>query len=342
MLGTRVLPIFVAAFIPLALSAQTPPAADHDHAAGGDAGASQDHAVGHDAAMDHDHAAMGHDTATMDHDHAAMHGGSYADLSELTREQIAIVEESVALFLDPQDARTAGFRPALGMIPTMGTHWVNAARMLTGTGSELTRPEHLMFSPVDGEPRLVGVAFAYQARPEDAKPDLFDGELDAWHTHPELSPPGRELTMLHVWFVPSPDGPFAGHNPWLPYWAVGLEPPDAARLADSTDSYRIRALGLALAETVESGRDESLVATLLRSSRIGDLEPRRTRIRELIPVLDAAQESGDLARWNAAADAAVAEWEAIRAANLAAIRFPQVRDRLDAFYGEMLTGGHAH
>jgi hypothetical protein len=68
--------------------------------------------------------------------------------------------------------------------------------------------------------------------------------------------------------------------------------------------------------------------------------PRRDRIRELIPILDAAEKSGDLAAWNAAADEAAAEWEAIRTANLAAVRMPQVRTRLAAFYEEMLTGGH--
>lgn len=326
MKGIRLLPVLLFAIVPLALGAQTSPAApDHDHGA-------HDQAAPHDAAAPQDHAGT--------HDHAAMHGGPETALSELAREQIAAVEASVAPFAQPATARDSGFRPALGMIPTMGTHWVNALRMLSGTGSDPARPEHLMFSPVAGEEKLVGVAFAYQARPGQETPDLFDGALDAWHTHPELSPPGMELTMLHVWFVPSPDGPFAGHNPWLAYWAVGLEPPAAARLADEADSYRIRALGLALAETVDEGRDGGLLSSLLRTGRLPALEPRRDRIRELIPVLEAAQVAGDPVAWNAAADAAVAEWEAIRAATLEAIRLPQVRDRLAAFYGEMLTGGH--
>jgi hypothetical protein len=318
------------AVAPCAAGAQTPaPEHDHAHPAPADGAAA-------DTPATHDHAS--HDPAT--HDHAAMHGTAGDSMSDLARDQVATVLASVSPFASPGAARASGFRPALGMIPTMGTHWVNVARMLTGTGSDLTRPEHLMFSPIDGVETLVGVAFAYQALPDQATPELFDGELDTWHTHPEISPPGRELTMLHVWFVESPDGPFAGHNPWLAYWAVGLEPPEATRLADEADSYRIRALGLALAETIEDGRRESLLFQLARSERLPDLEPRRERIRELIPVLDAAHEAGDLAAWNAAADEAVVEWEAIRAANLAAVRLPQVRDRLGAFYEEMLTGGH--
>jgi hypothetical protein len=288
--------------------------------------------------------AQAHDQAGQDpaagHDHAAMHGAAAVEaLPAATLEQVRLVEASVAELASIDAATGSGFRPALGVIPTMGTHWVNRERMRAGTGAELTRPEHLMFSPVDGEERLVGVAFAYQATPGEATPDLFVGELDAWHSHPGLSPPGQELTMLHVWFVPSPDGPFAGHNPWIPYWAVGLEPPDAARLADPEDSYRIRALGLALAETVEAGR-EGILSRFVEAR--ADAEPRRSRIRELIPVLEAAQKTGDTAAWNAAADEAVAEWEQIREASLSSIRAPLIRERLAGFYEQMLSGGHAH
>jgi hypothetical protein len=288
-------------------------------------------------AQAHDHA--GQDAAA-GHDHGAMHGAAAAEaLPPAALEQISLVEASVADFASIDAATGSGFRPALGMIPTMGTHWVNRERMRNGAGAELTRPEHLMFSPIDGEERLVGVAFAYQATPGEATPDVFVGELDAWHTHPELSPPGQELTMLHVWFVPSPDGPFAGHNPWLPFWAAGLEPPDAARLADPEDSYRIRALGLALSETVEAAR-EGILSRFVES-RV-DAEPRRERIRSLIPVLDAAQKAGDAAAWNAAADEAVAEWEQIREASLSSIRVPLIRERLTGFYEQMLSGGHGH
>jgi hypothetical protein len=263
-------------------------------------------------------------------------------LSDLAIEQTSAVRAAVADFETLESAWSAGFRPVLGMIPTMGTHWVSVIRMLAGTGSDLAKPEHLMFSPVHGEQQLVGAAFAYQALPDQEQPDLFDGALDGWHTHPELSPPGRVLTMLHVWFVPSPDGPFAGHNPWLPYWAVGLEPPDAARLADAEDGYRIRALALALSETVESeegggGRRGSV----LRRGRGPGLEDRRERIRDLIPELERAQREEDLEAWNAAADLAVAEWEQLRAAYLDSVRNPEFRDRLAAFYDEML-GGHPH
>jgi hypothetical protein len=255
---------------------------------------------------------------------------------------MSAVEAAVGEFADTESAWSAGFRPVLGMIPTMGTHWVSPLRMLTGSGSDPSRPEHLMFSLVNGEEQLVGAAFAYQAIPDEVRPDLFDGELDGWHTHPELSPPGRELTMLHVWFVPSPDGPFAGHNPWLPFWAVGLEPPDAARLADAEDGYRIRALALALAETIEGGERGARRGSILRRGRGPEIEDRRDRIREIIPELERAQREADVSAWNGAADIAVAEWEQLRAAYLDAVRNSDLRDRLSAFYDEMLGQSHSH
>ena len=36
------------------------------------------------------------------------------------------------------------------------------------------------------------------------------------------------------------DGPFAGHNPFLPFWATGVTPPDVKRMADPAVSARVR------------------------------------------------------------------------------------------------------
>src|SRR5688572_4429556 len=90
------------------------------------------------------------------HDHSLPMDDGTPLASELVMEQMAAVEASVAGFASPESAWGAGFRPVLGMIPTMGTHWVSPLRMLVGTGSDVGQPEHLMFSRVDGEPRLVG------------------------------------------------------------------------------------------------------------------------------------------------------------------------------------------
>jgi len=298
------------------------------------------------AQQNHQHA--GTDTAHS-RMHAQHHGEPHAwtglarphwpELSETAREQVARVEAAVAKFATPEAARSAGFRPALGLIPTMGVHWVNRTRVRDGQSLDLDTPDHLMFAPVNGKETLVGIAFAYNARPDDVSPDGFDGDLDAWHTHPDLSPPGTTLTMLHVWFVPSPDGPFAGHNPWLPYWAAGMEPPPAELLATPENSRLVRGVGLAIAETIDAAsldRRAGRIAAAVRPR----VEPRRDAIRALLPQLEAARKADDDAQWRPLAEQAVAQWEAIRDIYLTAIPVPAVRERLAQFYQEMLIGGH--
>jgi hypothetical protein len=266
---------------------------------------------------------------------------NWTGLSEKAKGQIQQVEQAMANLKTPESARAAGFRPAFGLIPTMGTHWVNRGRVLDTAHFDLTNPDHLMFAPVNGKETLVGIAYAYHGAPGGATPDGFDGELDLWHEHPDLAPGEQSLTMLHVWFVPSPDGPFAGHNPWLPYYAVGLEPPDPARLADPAESRKIRALALALAETVQPlGGGRLLRALPQAQTLVAETDAHRAAIKSLIPALEAAQQKKDAAAWDAAATEAVSHGDKIRAAYLAAIPLPRARQRLEAFYEEMLSGHH--
>jgi hypothetical protein len=272
-----------------------------------------------------------------DHAHTLPAAPNWPQLSERAREQVRAVERSVAEFDTPGKAHAAGFRPALGVIPTMGVHWVNRVRMSAGIDFE--QPDHLLFSQIDGEQRLVGVAYAYLARDGEPEPDLFDGTLDRWHAHPELSPPGRPLTMLHVWFVASPDGPFAGHNPWLAYWAAGLEPP-AGWMQGTAEESRVRRLALALAESVEPMRFSRFLQ--LDAGVRADIEARRSAIAAAVPRLAESYRAGDRARWNAEADAAIAQWTGVRDIYVAAVPLPQARERLAAFYQEMESGAHVH
>lgn len=261
-------------------------------------------------------------------------------LSTTALDQIARVEASVTDLATPEAARAAGFVPTLGLIPTMGVHWVNTGRVRDANHLDLDAPDHLMFAPINGKETLIGVAFAYNAGPDDTPPDGFDGDADSWHTHPGLAPPDSTLTMLHVWFVPSPDGAFAGHNPWLPYWVAGIQPPSMEVMHTPEGSRRVRGLALAIAETLDDASISRRAGRI--AQRVGDIvEPRRAVIRGLLPDLDAAERAGDRERWNELADRAVAEWTAIRDAYLAAIPLPAVRQRLADFYNDMLTGGHA-
>jgi hypothetical protein len=160
-----------------------------------------------------------------------------------------------------------------------------------------------------------------------------------WHEHPNLAPPGQTLVMLHVWFVPSPDGPFAGHNPNLPFWALGLTPPPAARFVDPTTGPNARRAALALGEVADtSGVFPMLAAREPLHARLAAL---RDSVRPLVAQLAAAQKGGDWARWDRVAATAAGYWTQMRAAYLAAPVAPERRARMAAFLDEMATGKHA-
>lgn len=276
--------------------------------------------------------------AQQGHDHAA--AAPAGVLPERARRQIRELQERVRPLGTPDAAGAAGFSPVLGWVPSMGTHWVNMERM--GDGFDLLKPDHLMFSPIDGELRLVGAAYAFTGARAAKLPEGFAGSLDRWHDHPWLAPAGETLHMLHVWFVDSPDGPFAGHNPWLPFWAVGLTPPDASRMRDPATARRIRALASALATTVEPGTTDLILRDLAGDGVLQDVERHRLIIRELVPQLRRAQAGGNRDEWDRLAERGAQQWAAIRKRYLAAAPTPRSRalvaEMLEQITGE--GGGH--
>jgi len=275
----------------------------------------------------------------------------FVSLTAEAREQLEVVRHAVAPYASPADAREAGFRPRLGWFPTMGIHWPHPGRV--GDGFELGEPDHLMFSPVHGERRLVGAAYAYRAEVGTPTPEAFDGNADVWHDHPRLARAGETLYMLHVWFVPSPGGPFAGHNPWLAYWAAGLDPcwpaPDSGTATSNgggTVTERSRTLALAVGEAV---RPSGLVRMARRFAPPGveeELRLRRARLEELLGELRSAQAARDPAAWEEAADQAIAEWEAIRETIVEAAPTDRMRRRLQRALehrlGEGQGAAHGH
>jgi hypothetical protein len=275
----------------------------------------------------------------------ALSAAQTADWSSVparTREQLTELRRTVAPYESPEAAREAGFRPVLGNIPTMGTHWVNIGRMRDTSRFDLATPDQLMYSTVDGREMLVGVAYAYRGPKTETPPEAFAGDLDHWHDHPELAPPGETLTMLHVWFIPSPDGPFAGHNPWLSYYALGLEPPAESALRDEIDTIRVRTLALALAEAGGATLLRQGFARMARPEVNARVENARAAIRAIVPELASASKRNDRQSWNAAADKANAEWRTIRSAYFETIPTQMGRDRLERFYEQALTGGGGH
>lgn len=283
-------------------------------------------------AQDHSQHQHGHDAHAEEHAHH--HGGPvecrslatppWSGLPSSDLQQIQRLEESLARLDTPEAARRAGFRPAFGNIPTMGVHWIHQERM--ARGFVLDEPDHLMFAPVNGEEKLVGVAYAFVG-PLDAEiPASFESELATWHDHPELGGRGQTLHMLHVWRVPSPYGPFAGNNFVLPFMGRGITPPDACWIQSDEDVERLEVVGSAFALVDRVGDragGEALLHLIGQGAAAGDGSAAGTRAAGAAALrlgerlasglegwafaLDLAARHGDAEGWRAAADGMI-EW----------------------------------
>ena len=263
-------------------------------------------------------------------------------VSPTAKAELRRVQEAVTRTVgSPATASANGFTAQRGWFPTMGVHWVSDPRMRAGAGGvKLNEPAHLMFSPVAGKDSLVGAAYAYFAPLTDSsRPPTFDGN-PPWHDHPNLAPEGHTLAMLHVWFVPSPDGPFAGHNPNIAYWAVGLTPPDPARMRDPAADTRIRKTACALGVLADSVGVFPNIAR--REPMRSLLVAMRDSIRPLVPQLAAAQKAGDWKRWDQVADKAAAYWDAVREGYVKNAVNPQRRSGVEKFLREMESNPASH
>jgi hypothetical protein len=253
--------------------------------------------------------------------------------------QIEQVKKAASAFSTPDRAATGGFIPVLNWLPTMGLHWINQRRQSDGRTIDIMAPDQLMFSAIDGKETMVGAAYSYIVSLTDSiRPPTFDGN-PPWHDHPQFAPEGKTLAMVHVWFVASPDGPFAGHNPNLPFWALGLTPPDPSRFMDAATSARIRKASLALGVVVDTAGIFPTIAS--RPTVHAALAAEREKIRLLVPRLDGKGVT-DWKAWDQAATEAAAAWDRVRAIYLGSVRTPSVKERMETAMDEWETGHHGH
>jgi hypothetical protein len=214
-------------------------------------------------------------------------------LPDSDRLQLAAVQQQMSALNTPEAARAAGFNPALGDIPGMGVHYVNMLRNIDGV--QIDAPDHLMFSTIDGREQLVGAAYAFLDVPDTKEPIPFDSDLAKWHDHPQFAQDGQTLHMLHIWFVPSSNGPFAGLNFNLPYQTAGVAVPSSCWMADDSDALRIQTVSFALVPPRAVGPGAAQAAAP---------RPERT---EMIAALDVAARAVDHDAWVAAADRFIAD-----------------------------------
>lgn len=241
-----------------------------------------------------DHADQGHSHAGEAVSCTTLASPPWTGLPNVDREQFAALREAVSGLETPEAARAAGFNPALGDIPGMGVHYVNSARSRDGV--QRNAPDHLLFVEIDGRERLVGAAYAFVDVPETEIPIPFESELAKWHDHPEFADEGRTLHMLHTWFIPSSNGPFAGLNFWLPYLTAGVAPPSSCWMADEADADRIRNVSFALVPPRARPGQPAPPAT----------EPSAERVK-ILAVLDFAARALDHDGWVEAADSFLAD-----------------------------------
>jgi hypothetical protein len=225
----------------------------------------------------HGHAHMGPTVSCTD-----MATPPWAGLPDGDRQQVASLKQELSAFGTPEAAKAGGFMPVLGDIPGMGTHYVNMAVSMRGKNLDVNTPDQLLFS----QDELVGAAYSFTDVPNTQVPLPFDSDLASWHDHPQFARDGETLHMLHVWFVPSSNGPFAGLNFWLPYQTAGIETPNPCWMHDARDADRIRNVSFAL----------------VPAQNINDTERMK-----ILDALDYAARGDDHDGWVAAADLFIAD-----------------------------------
>ncbi len=263
-------------------------------------------------------------------------------LSAKAMAQIDTVRRAVATrFADPRDAEDAGYQPVLGMVPLQGVHYVRPELIDNGT-FDLDQPPVLMYAPVAGKPKLVGVAYAYEHARSKPLPEGFDGPNDDWHTHAEFSrDPSEHIVMVHVWLTESPGGPFARYNTWLPYMAASLERPSAAELnAPGKRGERARRFAFALAMATHPPQ----LFDLMESRGGPDLarlaHPHRRALMGAVDGLTAAERRGDKAAYDRLMASTVEHADALMAAYRNSVKSPRAKEFIDRTLDELMGLGH--
>jgi len=272
---------------------------------------------------------------------AAQTSHSQRALSAKAQAQVDTVRRAVAKYANPYTAEDAGYEPVFGMVPLQGVHYVRPDLVRNGT-FDLDEPSVLMYAPINGEPKLVGVAYAFDHPRSQPLPEGFDGPNDDWHAHPELSPdPGEYIVMVHVWLTDSPGGPFARYNTWLPYMAASLERPSASLLTAQTPrGERARRFAFALAIATHPPQLFDLLESRGGPELTRAAFPHRRALAAAVDTLVAAERRGDKATYERLVTSALAHSDALMAAYRGTVRSPRAREFIDKTLDELMGLGH--
>ena len=275
---------------------------------------------------------------------------------------VARATRAIEPLTDSASLHAAGFVPlAFGPVrdltPFQGQHWLSIGRVLTMAMRrdtvDIDNPTFLMFLPVNGTLKPLGVAYTERIASRAAAPTTFDGMPAMWHTHmfcrnvpgegQVLSdgledctdrggmPTRNQIAMIHTWIIPNPDGPFAHDNPALPFIAVGLKPPAHPNRDD-------RLFAIALGETYGALLPEGhrIDHEARAAGTIEVLGAQRKVLRDLVPQLVAAEKSGDKAKFETLRKKTMNTYNTLLAAYRGLASTPQIKSRLDVELAEMV------
>jgi hypothetical protein len=267
---------------------------------------------------------------------------------------IARAREVMLPLKDSMSLRDAGFF-AIGfgagtrdLTPFQGQHWVSIGRFVNNQPVSLSRPTFVMYLPVRDSLIPIGVAYSRRIRADSAPPTDLAGTPVEWHSHVFCrgipgegqsladglddctarggTPAPNQITMVHVWTVPNPEGTYAHDNAALPFLATGLTPPSRVTPEDRRfavalgESYGAK---LVVAHRIE--RD----AVRADSSAKRRLETKRAMLRAIVTQLRAAQRDHDDARFAAQRRLLLDAYGDLAAEYRALAATPEMRARFD-------------
>jgi hypothetical protein len=149
---------------------------------------------------------------------------------------------ATAKYQDRSVAIADGYRQIGSDFPAMGEHWINIGLLFDGK-FDPAHPEVLTYVVLAGKPQLLGVAYVLPLLKGESAPD-WPVSKDHWHDHfrtledetalPRHHTAGQagdapRLTMLHAWiWLANPAGMFEADNWAIPYFRLGIKPPQDA------------------------------------------------------------------------------------------------------------------
>lgn len=248
---------------------------------------------------------------------------------------------------------------AKDLSPFQGQHWLAVKPFLTNEPLSLAKPMIVMYLPVRDSLIPIGVAYTKRVVAKTPSPTEIGGIPAEWHVHVICrgipgegqvladgvqdclsrggDPGPNQITMVHAWTVPNPDGAYAHDNPALPFIATGLKPPSHFMRDE-------RLFAIAIGESygarlMTAGYMERYLATEGKSTK---LDAYRATMRSLVRELAAAEQKGDAKQYDATRKKVLATWALIVDEYHAVAPTPQIRARFDAELEQLLGAEHHH